>query len=449
MKKIFLLVVAAVFSLTSWAHFVYVYSNPTAAAAVHVGTDIDLGYFSNGVTFTEAQAGETVYFAFDPYAGYALRGIRYENLSSADVTELSNGVYSFTMPDAKVKIWLDFSLIYPEGITGVIINEENFPDANFRNWLLSQSYGTDGEITENEIVGISSIAPGSCGIEDLTGIEYFKLLTTLDVGNFDDTPQDDWNRITALDVSGNPYLRTLNCNNNLISSLNVADNPDLRTLNCSGNCLTQLDVTNNTNLGILQCYGNQLIELDVTNNLQLNQLYCEYNQLTSIDVTNHNKMMIFNCNDNQLTGLDLTGCNELFQLYFYNNQINGQAMEALVNSLPYQDGYMVVVDLDNEAEQNAMTKEQVATAREKGWSVEGITGEDFVQYEGIDDVTVLVGDVNGDDKVSIADVTALINYLLSGDASAINIELADCNHDGEIKIGDVTALINFLLSGTW
>ena len=449
MKKILLLVVAVAFSLTSWAHFVYVYSNPSAASTVYAGTDINLGYFSNGFTFTEAEAGETVYFAFSPFAGYTLSGIRYDNLSSEEVTEVSNGVYSFTMPAAKVKIWLDFNFTTPEGITGVLIDEENFPDANFRDWLLSQSYGSDGEITESEVMGITSIAANSCGIEDLTGIGHFKLLTDLDVSNFDDTPQDNWNRITALDVSGNPYLRTLYCNNNLLSSINVTGNSDLRTLVCSNNCLTQLDVTNSTYLGMLLCDGNQLTELDVTNNLLLNQLYCEYNQLTSIDVTNHNKMMILNCNDNQLTGLDLTGCDELFQLYFYNNRINGQAMEVLVNSLPYRDGYLVAVDLDNEAEQNAMTKGQVATAIARGWSVEGITGEDYVPYEGIDDVEVLVGDVNGDNKVSIADVTALINYLLSGEASAINIEAADCNNDDNIRISDVTALINYLLSGTW
>ena len=59
------------------------------------------------------------------------------------------------------------------------------------------------------------------------------------------------------------------------------------------------------------------------------------------------------------------------------------------------------------------------------------------------------GDVNGDGQVKIGDVTALINYLLSGDASDINLQAADCNEDGQIKIGDVTELINYLLSGTW
>lgn len=61
----------------------------------------------------------------------------------------------------------------------------------------------------------------------------------------------------------------------------------------------------------------------------------------------------------------------------------------------------------------------------------------------------LRGDVNDDGQVKINDVTALINYLLSGDATGINLKAADCNQDGGVKIGDVSALINYLLNGTW
>ena len=61
----------------------------------------------------------------------------------------------------------------------------------------------------------------------------------------------------------------------------------------------------------------------------------------------------------------------------------------------------------------------------------------------------IVGDVNGDGAVSIIDVTALIDYLLSGDASMINLDTADCNQDGGVSITDVTALIDFLLRSSW
>lgn len=59
---------------------------------------------------------------------------------------------------------------------------------------------------------------------------------------------------------------------------------------------------------------------------------------------------------------------------------------------------------------------------------------------------VLRGDVNKDKTVNIADVTALIDMLLSG---AEMIPEADCNKDTEMNIADVTALIDFLLSGQW
>lgn len=57
-----------------------------------------------------------------------------------------------------------------------------------------------------------------------------------------------------------------------------------------------------------------------------------------------------------------------------------------------------------------------------------------------------VGDVNGDGKLSITDVAALINYLLSNDASQIVIENCDVNGDTRITISDVTTLIDILLN---
>ena len=61
-------------------------------------------------------------------------------------------------------------------------------------------------------------------------------------------------------------------------------------------------------------------------------------------------------------------------------------------------------------------------------------------------VTILLGDVNDDGVVNIADVTELIDYLLSQDAAGINLDAADTNPDGAINIADVTALIDQLLN---
>ena len=61
----------------------------------------------------------------------------------------------------------------------------------------------------------------------------------------------------------------------------------------------------------------------------------------------------------------------------------------------------------------------------------------------------MLGDVDKSGTVNINDVTSLINYLLSNDATGIDLLAADCNQDSNYTISDVTALINYLLLGTW
>ena len=61
----------------------------------------------------------------------------------------------------------------------------------------------------------------------------------------------------------------------------------------------------------------------------------------------------------------------------------------------------------------------------------------------------LRGDVNNDQNVDINDVTALINYVLTGNAVGVNMTNANCDLQGNVDINDVTALINFVLKGAW
>ena len=61
------------------------------------------------------------------------------------------------------------------------------------------------------------------------------------------------------------------------------------------------------------------------------------------------------------------------------------------------------------------------------------------------DVQSIPGDVNSDGSVNISDVTALIDYLLSGELETFDAVAADVNGDGSINISDVTALIDMLL----
>ena len=61
----------------------------------------------------------------------------------------------------------------------------------------------------------------------------------------------------------------------------------------------------------------------------------------------------------------------------------------------------------------------------------------------------LRGDVDNDQVVEISDVTALIDYLLTGDVSEIYLNNADTDEDGGVAISDVSILIDYLLRGTW
>ncbi|MBR5684956.1 MAG: hypothetical protein IKX18_02240 [Muribaculaceae bacterium] len=61
----------------------------------------------------------------------------------------------------------------------------------------------------------------------------------------------------------------------------------------------------------------------------------------------------------------------------------------------------------------------------------------------------LRGDVDDSGTVDITDATTLINYLLNGDATGMNLDNANCDLQGGVDISDATTLINFLLNGTW
>ena len=59
------------------------------------------------------------------------------------------------------------------------------------------------------------------------------------------------------------------------------------------------------------------------------------------------------------------------------------------------------------------------------------------------------GDVDMDGEIGIADVTALIDYILSGNASNISLEAANTDLDDTIGIADVTTLIDYILNKHW
>ena len=103
------------------------------------------------------------------------------------------------------------------------------------------------------------------------------------------------------------------------------------------------------------------------------------------------------------------------------------------------EGLKITYDASNVTVKNAEGTATIALAEVQDMYFSNEAGgNDFIR-----------GDVNNDGKVTIADVTDLINYLLSQDATGINLDAADCNEDHNVTIGDVTALIHYLLAQAW
>ena len=262
------------------------------------------------------------------------------------------------------------------------IDATNFPDANFRNWILSQSYGADGKLTASEISSITFIYVSVNAISSLKGIEHFTSLEILFCNN---------NQLTSLDVSKNTALTELYCYKNQLTSLDVSKNTTLTSLWCDNNQLTSLDVSKNTALTDLICYENQLTSLDVTKNTALFWLSCWNNRLTSLDVSKNTALKLLYCSANQLTSLDVSENKALTTLDCYDNQIRGAAMDALINSLPQNqtadEHEFSVIDNNENDEGNVCTIAQVAAAKAKGWRPLYWNGKEWTDYEGSDEMT--------------------------------------------------------------
>ena len=317
----------------------------------------------------------------------------------------------------------------------IAIDKVNFPDENFRKYLLSQSYGNDSILTETEIANISEINVHGKDIKSLKGIEFLTNLNYLYCFS---------NQLTSLDVSKNTRLTKLNCYGNQLTSLNVSGCTNMINLYCNNNKLTSLDVSECTALTTLECYENRLTSLDMSGCTALKTLDCHKNQFTSLNVSNNIYMTELRCYDNKLTSLDVSKNTELTMLQCTNNQIKGAAMDMIVNSLPTHSGYIYVISNVNEG--NVMTTLQVAAVKAKGWIPWCYNGSKWIGYLG-SEPTVLRGDANGDGEIGMPDVMFIVNYILGTPDASFDAEAADANLDGEVGMPDVMFIVNYILNG--
>ncbi len=225
---------------------------------------------------------------------------------------------------------------------GVALNDKNFPDENFRNYIMENydnydynNHCYDGYLSEDEIAQIDRLYIRGQAVSDLTGIEYFTSMVSLDCSN---------NKITKLDLSKNTALQQLDCSDNQLTELNLSNNKALTTLNCSGNQLTKLDVSKNTALTAINCSVNGLTKLDVSKNTALTQLNCNNNKLTKLDLSKNTKLTGLDISFNSLETIDIshnTYLLELLNFYSEGKRIPSDHMTYETYSSQY---YMLIID---------------------------------------------------------------------------------------------------------
>jgi len=194
------------------------------------------------------------------------------------------------------------------------------PDANFENALSAyDNIANDGQVPTANISSLTSLNVSSQNISDLTGIQDFTALKTLNCKT---------NNLTSLNVLNNLNLRKLYCSNNQLTTINTSANTLLTHLYCDNNLITSLDVSLNTNLIRLYCNNNQITNLNTATNTNLLRLYCQNNQIGTLNISTNTLLKYLYCQNNQLTALNTSLNPDLLRIYCNTNQISSLDVSA-------------------------------------------------------------------------------------------------------------------------
>ena len=208
-------------------------------------------------------------------------------------------------------------------------------------------------------------------------------------------------KITELDLSGNPELVEVHCIMTQAERIELGDITKIENLNIWNNYLTEIDLSHLSALKDLNVAGNELTSLDVSSNTalrtlnfsmmssvgtvdlsmcgELEELYAYECGLKNVDfmknLPNPDKLKILMVNKNpELSEMDLTGFTGLVTIHCYECAIAGDAMTALVESLPEREEsdqakiYIINTSFfPGVVEANEITDEQVEIAKAKNW----------------------------------------------------------------------------------
>ncbi|MBQ7435808.1 MAG: InlB B-repeat-containing protein [Oscillospiraceae bacterium] len=143
----------------------------------------------------------------------------------------------------------------------LMVDENSFPDANFRSYILNNiDTNDDGYLSDGEISPVTTMELNGMGIATLQGIHVFRNLITLQcAGN---------SGIDLTDINGLP-LENLMCHACGLQGINLSGMSRLRRFECNGSAFASLDVSQNPDLFKLVCRSEQLVTVYLNSNSAL------------------------------------------------------------------------------------------------------------------------------------------------------------------------------------
>ncbi|MEL1253973.1 T9SS type A sorting domain-containing protein [Flavobacterium sp. DGU38] len=298
------------------------------------------------------------------------------------------------------------------------------PDPKFEAKLIALKLddAADGKVLTSNINTVKSLSISFSSIKDLTGLQDFTALTSLNVGA---------NELTTLDVSKNTALISLFCYNNQLTTLNISNNTALANLQCYNNFLTSLDVSKNTALTTLQCHYNKINSLNISNNSKLTAFYCNDNLLTSINLKNgkNTTLGILNLRNNPF----LT-CISVDDVAYANTKWANQKDDSTVFvtydcaattsiSNPLFEDKLIALGIDTDGKNGLVLNSSIETITTLDVSNSSLT--DLTGIEGFKGLTTLNVSNNSLKSIDLSKNTALTSLNCSNNATLTCIQVAN------------------------
>ena len=250
------------------------------------------------------------------------------------------------------------------------INSINFPDSNFREYLLeTQAHSGDAQsgyyMTKAQVLAVKTINLSNYSITDFKGLERFTELRSLQCGSYEGTGtaknlgfakltkltqlvvinlklvNPDLSKNTALtilslestgtetlDLSKNVNLTDVSLFDTRIRHIDLSPLKKLQSFRADMSDLEELDVSENPELRNLSLCESKIRSLDVRSNAKLESVIFPDSSVTQLILGSHPAMNNIDAEYSRIKELDLSGCPNVTELHLMKNQLNELDLSA-------------------------------------------------------------------------------------------------------------------------